>query len=119
MKTKELDAFMQEKVDALLEAPNCYKDLRVIAENWKKAAGTDNEAEATAALIKELEADVLTIDQMIELVGSEFDIKKFGAETSAKYVAHAKSLKEQGQKICFCKACTTGHEILERKAELL
>ena len=110
---------MKEKIGDLLAAPNCYKDLRVIAEDWLKAAGTEREAEATAALIKELEADVLSIDQMIEIVGSDFGIKKFGAENSAKYVARAKELKAQGETICFCKACKTGHAILERKAELI
>ncbi|MBQ3378983.1 MAG: heat-shock protein Hsp90 [Clostridia bacterium] len=119
MKTKELDSFMKEKVSALLEAPNCYKDLRVAAEVWQKAAGTEKEAEATAALICELEADVLTIDQMIEIVGSDFGKKKFGKEKAAKYVAHARDLKAKGEKYCFCKACQTGHQILERKAELI
>ena len=97
-----------EKVKALITAPSCYAGLKKIAEEYIAALGSDREKEAGRKLVAELEADVLSID----------DVLAFGAEQAAAYAAHAREVKAKGGKWCDCPACAPGREILDRKEEL-
>lgn len=69
---KEIVNVVTEKVNELLAAPSCCKELKEACENWLAAVGTseDAEAEATKALIAELEDDVNLIDDTIGFFGT-------------------------------------------------
>lgn len=54
-----------EKVKALIAAPSCYAGLKKIAEEYIAALGSDREKEAGRKLVAELEADVLSIDDVL------------------------------------------------------
>ncbi len=112
-------AEIAEKVKALMEAPSCCAELKAVCEVWLKAAGTAEEKAMSEKLITELEADVQTIDAVIELFGSEAGEKIVGAETAAQMLKHFKEVKAAGGKWCDCPACKIGREILDNKAVLL
>ncbi|WP_303018901.1 heat-shock protein Hsp90 [Dialister invisus] len=107
-----------EKVKALITAPSCYAGLKKIAEEYIAALGSDREKEAGRKLVAELEADVLSIDDVLAFFESDSGEKTFGAEQAAAYAAHAREVKAKGGKWCDCPACVPGREILDRKEEL-
>ena len=111
-----------EKVKALIAAPSCYAGLKKIAEEYIAALGGDREKEAGRRARQrhraELEADVLSIDDVLAFFESDAGEKTFGAEQAAAYAAHAREVKAKGGKWCDCPACAPGREILDRKEEL-
>ena len=60
------------------------------------------------ALVKALEAEVCTVDELIGLCESETGAKFFGAKKS----------KDNGNKYCICPACQAGSVIYENKEML-
>ena len=76
-----------EKVKALIAAPSCYAGLKKIAEEYIAALGSDREKEAGRKLVAELEADVLSIDDVLAFFESDAGEKTFGAEQAAAYAA--------------------------------
>ena len=60
-----------EKVKALITAPSCYAGLKKIAEEYIAALGGDREKEAGRKLVAELEADVLSIDDVLAFFESD------------------------------------------------
>ena len=60
-----------EKVKALIAAPSCYAGLKKIAEEYIAALGSDREKEAGRKLVAELEADVLSIDDVLAFFESD------------------------------------------------
>ena len=90
-----------------------------MAEEWLKAVGTPEEKALSAKLVAELEADVQTIDEVIELFGSETGRKAVGAEAAANMLAHFKEVKAAGGKWCDCPACKAGRAILDNKELIL
>ena len=115
---KKLLNFVTEKTNDLVQAPMCYSGLRTVAQNWLKAVGTANEAEATKKYIAELEADVETVDQVIQFASSAKAVEICGADGAKSLLAHVKEIKAAGAKYCDCPACTAGAAILEKKSEL-
>jgi hypothetical protein len=107
-----------EKVKALIAAPSCYAGLKKIAEEYIAALGSDQEKEAGRKLVAELEADVLSIDDVLAFFESDAGEKTFGVKQAAAYAAHAREVKAKGGKWCDCPACAPGREILDRKEEL-
>lgn len=107
-----------EKVKALIAAPSCYAGLKKIAEEYIAALGSDREKEAGRKLVAELEADVLSIDDILAFFESDAGEKTFGVKQAAAYAAHAREVKAKGGKWCDCPACAPGREILDRKEEL-
>ena len=94
--TKELTAYMIEKVTALMEAPTCCAEAKAVCAEWLEAAGTDKEAEMTKKLIAEVEADIMPVDGLIAFAGSE--AKKFSARKWPKtYLPMPKKLKRTAQ----------------------
>lgn len=81
-----------EKVKALIAAPSCYAGLKKIAEEYIAALGSDREKEAGRKLVAELEADVLSIDDVLAFFESDAGEKTFGAEQAAAYAAHAREV---------------------------
>ena len=116
--TKELTAYMIEKVTALMEAPTCCAEAKAVCAEWLEAAGTDKEAEMTKKLIAEVEAYIMPVDGLIAFAGSEAGVKIFGEEMAKNVLAHAEEIKKNGAKFCDCPACTACAAIIAKKAEL-
>ena len=108
-----------EKVKDLIAAPSCYAPLKALAEEWLKAVDTADEKEMSKKLVAELEKDVQTIDEVIEIFSSEAGQKAVGAEAAASMVAHFKEVKAAGGKWCDCPACKAGRAILDNKELIL
>lgn len=116
--TKELTAYMIEKVTALMEAPTCCAEAKAVCREWLDAVGTDKEAETTKKLFAEVEADIMPVDCLIAFAGSEAGVKVFGEEMAKNVLAHAEEIKKNGAKFCDCPACTACAAIIAKKAEL-
>lgn len=114
---KEVLDFVVEKSKDLIAAPSCSQEAKDAAKAWLDAVGTEREAKQTKAYLKELEADIMPIDQLIAFAESEAGQKVFGER--AKGVAeHAKEIKAAGAKYCDCPACAAVEAILSKKNEM-
>ena len=102
-----------EKIRELMNASSCSQEAKTAAQAWLDAVGTEKEAEETKKYIAELEADILSVDDVIAFTGSEQAVQVFGADTAKKFHAHAKDLKAAGEKYCDCPACTVGRAVLD------
>ena len=112
--------FIKAKAEELIAAPTCCAEAKAAANAWIEAMGTDKEAEASKALIAELEEDIVTVDGLIAFAESEAGAAVFGGEEAAKGVAaHGREIKAAGAKYCDCPACKVVEAILDKKAELL
>ena len=107
--------YTEAKVKELIGAYSCCAEAKAAGQAWLDAAGTDQEAEKTKALIAELEEDIIPIDGLIAFAGSEGGAKVFGAEKAKE----AKEIKAAGAKYCDCPACAAVAAILEKKDEML
>lgn len=76
---------ISQAVRELTEAPSCCAEAREAAERWLAAAGTPAEAEASKALVAEMEDDLVTVDGLIAFAESEAGIGHFGAETARSH----------------------------------
>ena len=56
---------MKAKVKETMEAPSCCPELKAACDAFLKSIGTPDQKAKTAALIKELEEDVCTLDHVI------------------------------------------------------
>ena len=102
------------KVNELIAAPSCNPAVKSAAETYLK-----NQDKASAdALVKILEAEVCTVDELIGLCESENGKKFFGAEKAAGMAQAAKKSKAEGNKYCICPACQAGSVIWENKEAL-
>ena len=115
----EIRQFVTEKTRDLINAPSCSAEAKAAAQAWLDAAGTEKEAEETRRFVKELEADIMPIDQLIRFADSEKGRKCFGADRAAGIAAHAKEIQAAGAKYCDCPACATAEAILSQKDRLL
>lgn len=107
-----------EKVKSLLEG-HCYGPLKEAAEDWLDKLDTEAEKLAEEKLKPMLKEGVATVNEMIELFGSEEGRAKFGGELADKIKGHAEELKEAGEKFCDCDACKKARSILEDLGEKL
>lgn len=117
--TKEVREYAVEKTHELIAAPSCSKEAREAAEKWLAAEGTEEEAAVTKEYIAELEGDIVPIDMLIELAGSETGVKIFGEEKAKAIASHGVKIKAEGAKYCDCPACAAVEAILSKKEELL
>ncbi len=115
---KELQEYVTEKTNDLIQAPSCCPEAKAAAQAWLNARGTDKEAEETAKYIAELEEDIMPIDQLIEFAMSETGEKVFG-EQAEEMLTHAQRIKAEGARYCDCPACQACEAILAKKDELL
>ena len=107
------------KTKELMEAPTCSAETREAACRWLESAGTSSEKSETENYIRELEEDIMPVDQLIAFAGFEAGKKYFGPDTAAGIEAHGREIKASGGKYCDCPACLKVSEILEYKDELL
>ncbi len=112
-------ADIAEKVKALINAPSCCAELKTVGNDWLKAVGSAEEKTMSEKLIKELEADIQPIDDVIALFSSETGKNIVGEDAAKNMVAHFKEVKAAGGKWCDCPACTVAREILDNKSVLL
>ncbi len=118
MKKETLD-YVVKKTEELIHAATCSEETKTAAQAWLEAVGTEKEAEQTKIYIRELEADIMPIDNLIGFAGSDAGAKYFGEDVAKGIVAHAQEIKDAGAKYCDCPACKAVAAILEKKDELL
>ena len=68
---------------------------------------------------RELEEDLVTVDQLIAFAESDEGRQVFGAEAAPGVAAHGREIKAAGAKYCDCPACAAAAAILEKKDLLL
>jgi len=111
--------YFTEKVNDLIAAPSCCPEAKAAGEAWLEAVGTDKEAEASRALLEEVNVDITPIDGLIGFAGSEAGAQVFGEEMAKQILAHAQEIKAAGAEYCDCPACTACAAILDRQDELV
>ncbi|CDC85495.1 putative uncharacterized protein [Erysipelotrichaceae bacterium CAG:64] len=116
---QELMNAITEKTKELMNSVTCSAEARAAAQTWLDAVGTQRIEEVTQAYMKELEEDIVTIQDLIALAESNQGKQIFGEEKAVQVAEHAKEIKQQGALYCDCPACTAAAYILEKKDELL
>ena len=106
------------KVQAVVDAPSSCPELKEAANKWLAAVGTDAQEEAAKNLIAELDEDVMTTQNLLDLVTSERGTQIFGAEKAAQIADEARQMIAAGQLVCPCPGCQAGHAVQEAKEEL-
>ncbi|MBQ1332404.1 MAG: hypothetical protein IIY36_05670, partial [Lachnospiraceae bacterium] len=99
-------------------APSSCPELKEAANKWLAAAGTDAQEEAAKNLIAELEEDVCTTEDLLNLVTSDRGRQIFGEEKAGQIAEEARQMIAAGQMICPCPGCQAGHAVLEVKEGL-
>ncbi|MDD6457602.1 MAG: molecular chaperone Hsp90 [Lactimicrobium massiliense] len=108
-----------DEVRKLVAAPSCCKEAKAAGEAYLRAIGTDQEKSAAKELLKELEEDVTSIEDLIALARSEQGIKIFGADRAGALLEQAEKAKAAGGRYCVCPACQAGGKLLEHPEALL
>lgn len=95
-----------EKVKALIAAPSCYAGLKKIAEEYIAALGSDREKEAGRKLVAELEADVLSIDDVLAFFESDAGKKNIWREAGSSLCGTCPGSEGEGRQVvrlpCLC-----------------
>lgn len=112
---KEVLDYVVEKTRELINAPTCSKEAKDAAQAWLDSVGTEAESMETQKYLRELEADIMPIDNLIDFAGSDAGVKYFGEDTAKGIAAHAKEIKASGAKYCDCPACAAAEAILSKK----
>ena len=103
-----------QKSTKLISAYSVCAPIKAAAEAYVKSQNKDT----AAALVKALEDDVCSVDELIALCESEQGKKFFGAEKAASMAEAARKSKAEGGKYCLCPACQAGAFIYEHKESL-
>ena len=112
---KKIRDDLKAKVEQLIALPGCCAELKAAAQNWLDTYGDTNANQAAAAaFIKELEADILPVDDCIAFLGTDHAKQLFGDKAEGM-LAHMKQIKAEGAVHCDCPACSLASEILEKK----
>jgi len=112
---KKIRDDLKRKVEQLVELPGCCAELKAAAQNWLDTYGDTNANQAaSAAFIKELEEDILPVDDCIAFLGSDHANQLFGDKAEGM-LAHMKQIKAEGAVHCDCPACSLASEILDKK----
>lgn len=100
------------EIKALIAAPTCCPEAKAVAENYLAVVGTDKESDEAKNLLKELEEDIESIDDLLAFVNSPKCVELFG-DKAKFFIAHANELKASGAKYCDCPACSACEKIIE------
>lgn len=119
MMEKEMRNAAVQKTQELLAAPSCCAEAKAAAQAWLAALDTEGEATAAKQYIAELEEDIVPIDALIGMAGSEAGVRYFGAETARRILDHAREQKAAGAAYCDCPACSAAAAVLEMKDAIL
>ncbi len=116
---KRLQDMIETKTKELMDSPTCCMEAKEAAQRWLDSVGTSSEKAETENYIKELEEDIMPIEQLIAFAGSDAGKNYFGADKAADIQAHGKEILNAGGKYCDCPACLIVKEILDHKDEML
>lgn len=108
-----------EEVKKLAEAPSVCAEAKQAAETYLSAVGTETEKKTAAELIAELEEDVTSVDDLIELTESAEGVKIFGEDQAHSLNQAAREAKANGGVYCVCPACQAGGALLDHRDALL
>ena len=112
---KKIRDDLKAKAEQLISLPGCCAELRDAARNWLDTYGsTDANQAAAKAFIKELEEDILPVDDCISFFRTDKAKELFGDKTG-QMLAHMEQIKSEGAVHCDCPACSLASEILEKK----
>lgn len=103
----------------LIAVPHCCGELKDAGKAWIAALGTEGEKAASEAFVKELEEDVMSVDDTIAFFITPKAVAFFGPQGAAEKLEGLKQHKANGGKYCNCAACAAGAAILEMKDILL
>lgn len=107
------------KTQELIAAGSCCAEARAAAQAWLDALDTEREQEAAKQYVAELEEDIVTVDMLIGMAGSEAGIRYFGEAAAKRILAHGKELKAAGAAYCDCPACSAAAAVLAMKDAIL
>lgn len=107
------------KTKELIEAPSCNPELKETANKFLESIDKENEKECTINYFKSLEENLSTIDELIDMLKSDFGQSIFGIEGAKTMLEQAQSNKEMGIKYCDCSACKLAEEILKYKDQMI
>lgn len=107
------------KAKELMETSYCCTEAKEAAQAWIDALGSEGEHTKAQALIKELEEDIMSVDDLFAFATSQEGKAKFGEATCLGIVEHANHLKEAGKQNCDCPACAAAEALLQHKEDLL
>ena len=116
---QELMNAITEKTKELMNSVTCSAEARAAAQTWLDAVGTQRIEEVTQAYMKELEEDIVTIQDLIALAESNQGKQIFGEEKAAAVLKAAKEAKDKGEETCICEACQIAKVILANRTALL
>lgn len=116
---KEVLKYVTEKTHDLINSPSCCSEIKIAAQAWTDAVGTEQETAEMKKYIAELKADIMPINMLIAFAESDEGIQLFGANTAENIAAHAKKIQTGGAKYCDCPACTAASAILSRENAFL
>jgi len=105
-------------VENVISAPSTCAELRQIAAEWLKAAGTEREAELTKLLVAEAEEDINSAEDTLAFLESEMGAKIFGKEEAERRAELQKERIAAGEKYCDCPGCLAAKAIIENKEKL-
>lgn len=108
-----------EEVKKLAKAPSVCAEAKQAAETYLSAVGTETEKKTAAELIAELEEDVTSVDDLIELTESAEGVKIFGEDQAHSLNQAAREAKANGGVYCVCPACQAGGALLDHRDVLL
>lgn len=104
--------FIIMQTNLLVNAPSCCDEAKQAGNEYLNALGTDKEQECLDALIKELKADIIPIDNMVAFLKTDASKLVFG-EKRDFFLSHALELERNGVKYCDCPACSAGEAIIK------
>ena len=112
---KKIRDDLKAKAEQLISLPGCCAELKDAARNWLDTYdSTDANQAAAKAFIKELEEDILPVDDCISFFRTDKAKELFGDKTG-DMLAHMEQIKSEGAVHCDCPACSLAAEILEKK----
>ena len=112
---KKIRDDLKVKAEQLISLPGCCAELRDAARNWLDTYGsTDANQAAAKAFIRELEEDILPVDDCISFFRTDKAKELFGDKTW-QMLTHMEQIKSEGAVHCDCPACSLAAEILEKK----
>ena len=100
---------IKELTQDLLQASSACKEVKEAAQNYLDAAGTEKEADAATAYVKELEADIMPIDGLISFADEAYCMKIHGSVHCSRATSTVQSRRFSPAifSLCIRRLCTT------------
>ena len=112
---KKIRDDLKALTEEMIAQPNCANALKAAAQAWLDTYDDGNLNQAPAkAYVKALEENVNSIDDPLNFFKSGKADKFFGDKVP-EMIKTVEAAKAAGRKICTCKACELGAQILAKK----